>query len=138
MINEGQRFTVCWLLHKDGENPTLEHLVTMYQQDKAFFASAVKVLGKLQYGVNHSMPYTRPLKGKNAKGLYEARVLGGKRRQLARFPFIYTGSSEVVLLYGFTKDDGQAPPKFVERAKLYKELLEEGTLSYEETDLTQF
>jgi hypothetical protein len=138
MIFEGLTFTVCWLLHNNGDNPTLDHLLEMLAVDKAFFASAIDVLGKLEEGRFHKMPWTRPLKGKAAKGLFEARVLGGPNRQLARFPFCYTKSQEVVLLYGFTKDDGDAPPKFVEKAKLYKDLIERGELRYEEADLSLF
>lgn len=137
MINEGTSFVVCWLLHNNGGNPVLEHLLSL-QPDRAFFASAVDVLGKLEHGRFHKMPWTRKLKGKNAAGLFEARVIGGPKRQLARYPYIYTKEGEVVLLYGFTKDDGEAPPQFVERARLYKELIEEGKLQYEEADIPLF
>ncbi len=137
MIPEGTTFTVCWLLHNNGENPALDHLLSL-RVDKAFFASAVDVLGKLEEGRFHTMPWTRKLKGKNAAGLFEARVMGGPQRQLARYPYFYTTDREVVLLYGFTKKDGDAPPKFIERAQLYKSLLEEGRLQYEEADLSLF
>lgn len=138
MIPEGLTFTVCWLLHNSGENPTLDHLLGLRLIDKAFFASAVDVLGKLEEGRYHRMPWTRVLKGKKADGLFEARAMGGINRQLARYPYFYTPQREVVLLYGFTKDDGDAPPDFVERAQLYKELIEEGRLQYEEADLSLF
>ena len=115
----------------------LDHLLSL-KPDKAFFASAVDVLGKLEEGRFHKMPWTRKLKGKNAAGLFEARVMGGPKRQLARYPYIYTNDREVVLLYGFTKDDGEAPPLFIERAQLYKSHIEEGRLQYEEADFSLF
>jgi hypothetical protein len=138
MISEGQQFVVCWLVLKSGKCPTLDHLEELLRVDKAFFASAVDVLGKLEQGRYHQMPWTRPLKGKNARGVFEARVIGGPNRQLARFPYFYTKNREVVLLYGFTKDDGNAPPKFIEKAKLFKELIEKGELGYEQADLSQY
>lgn len=138
MTPEGIHFKVCWLLHKNGDCPALNHILEILRSDRAFFASTIDVLGRLEDGKFHTMPWTRPLKGKAARRLFEARVMGGPRRQLARFPYIYTKAQEVVLLYGFTKDDGDPPPKFIERATLYKELIEKGELSYEQTDLSLF
>jgi hypothetical protein len=138
MIDEGTIFKVCWVLHKNGANPTLDHLLGLRSIDKGFFAAAVEVLSSLEQGRSHGMPRTRPLKGKKANGLFEARVMGGPRRQLARYPYFYTKQREVILLYGFTKDDGDAPPAFVERAHLYKDLIERGALQYEEADLSIF
>lgn len=135
---EGMTFTVNWLLHNNGDCPVLDHLESLGSSNPSFQASAIDVLKKLREGKYHKMPYTKSLEGKIAKGILEGRVMGRSSNQLARYPFIYLPNRQVVLLYGFTKKEGKAPPKFVEKAKLYKELIENGGLKYEEIDFTIF
>jgi hypothetical protein len=136
VLPEGLLLTVCWLLHKDGSCPTHEYLLEIYKQDRIFFASAIDVLRKLQEGRYHQMPWTKSLHGPDAKGMLEARVIGGPKGRLARFPFIYSSRREVILMFGFTKNDGDPPPKFIRKAKLYKELIEIGELKYEPIDFS--
>jgi hypothetical protein len=136
MLPEGLPLKVCWLIHKDESCPTKEYLVGIYAVDREFFASAIDVLSKLEIGRYHKMPWTRSLKGKDAQGLLEARVMGGPNRQLGRFPFFYSPRREVILEFGFTKKDGDAPPHFIAKARLYKELIEKGELGYEPIDLS--
>lgn len=138
VLPEGLTLEVCWLLHNNGECPVLQHLLELHSQDVAFFASAADVIRKLQQGKYHKRPWTRDLEGKDAKGIFEARAMGGPNRLMARYPFIYSPKRQVILLYGFTKTDGKPPPKFVAKAAIYKELIEKGDLSYEQIDLSIF
>ena len=132
VLPEDLELTVCWIFHRDGSCPVAEHLKGLKEHDYDFFAASLQTLLKLKTGKYNRKPLIRKLEGKQAKGLWEARIMGGKNRQFARYPFFYSKKREVVLLYGFTKKSGKTPMSFISRAGLFKELVEKGELSYEE------
>lgn len=116
--------------------PTAEYVLTLAGGDQALFGSVVDKMRKLQDSGSFGLPDTRPLKGK-AKGIFELRVLGGKR-MFARLPFILSPQREVVLLFGETKKGAQPPPDFIDRAVRYKNKLNAKKADYEEIDFTIF
>jgi phage-related protein len=64
-------------------------------------------------------PHSKPIKGKNNKGLYELR--GKFSSDISRiFYFSFTGN-RFVLLNGFVKKTNKTPEREIARARKYKE-----------------
>jgi hypothetical protein len=137
MLPEGLKFSVCWLYFANGSCPTLDYLTVLSGSDADCFSSVVDQMSKLNDSKNLRMPTVRPLKGK-AKGAFELRVIAGNSRHYARLPLVYSKQREVIFLFGETKKGRQPMPGFIDRTVNYKQLINNGEVSYAEIDFAQF
>lgn len=136
MLPEGQSFKVCWLVLDGGNCPTLDYLNYLADTDKKCFGSVVDKMQRLSDSRYHKPKAVTPLKGK-ARGMFELRVMGGKR-QYARLPFVLSSQREVVLLFGVTKKGASPPPGFINRAVDYMNKLNTQEAQYERIGFTGF
>lgn len=72
-----------------------------------------------EHGFNLREPHTKPIKGKDNKGIFELRIKFST--DISRiFYFAYTGTT-FVLLHGFVKKTNKTPARELHRARKYKE-----------------
>lgn len=64
-------------------------------------------------------PHTKPIKGKNNKGIYELRVKFST--DITRIFYFAYNSNTCIILHGFVKKSQATPPQEIERARKYKE-----------------
>ncbi len=72
-----------------------------------------------EHGPELREPHTKPMKGKDIKGVYELRVKFSTDISRVLY-FAYTGST-FILLHGFVKKTNKTPSREIDRARKYKE-----------------
>ncbi|WP_461206066.1 type II toxin-antitoxin system RelE/ParE family toxin [Clostridium sp. DL1XJH146] len=102
---------------ENGDIPVQDFLLSLPPKLRAKTFREIELLKK--HGSELREPHTKPIKGKNNKGIYELRVKFSS--DISRiFYFTYTGNI-FVLLNGFVKKTNKTPEREIERARKYKE-----------------
>ncbi len=137
MLDEGIKFTVCWLVELDGDCPTLDFLVSLIGTDKDCFYSVIDCIEKIQDQRYLKEPLVKSLKGKKVKGILELRVLGGTSRHYARLPLVYSPNREVILLFGEVKKQKEPSQSFINRSISYRNKVNNKETSYEPINIKE-
>ena len=102
---------------ENGEVPVREFLESLPPKLRAKTFREIELLK--DHGPNLREPHTKPIKGKDNKGIFELRVKFST--DISRvFYFTYNGST-FILLHGFVKKTQKTPPREIEKARKYKE-----------------
>lgn len=102
---------------ENGEVPVKDFLETLPPKLRAKALREIELLKK--HGPDLREPHTKPIKGKDNKGIYELRIKFST--DISRlFYFVYIGST-FVLLHGFLKKTSKTPAREIDLARKYKE-----------------
>jgi len=102
---------------ENGEIPTQEFLESLHPKLRAKIFREIELLKN--YGPDLREPYTKPIKGKENKGLFELRIRFSS--DISRvFYFSYAGNT-FVLLHAFAKKTQKIPKREIDKARKYKE-----------------
>jgi phage-related protein len=102
---------------ENGEVPVREFLLSLPPKMRAKAFSEIELL-KI-HGPELREPYTKPVKGKNNKGIYELRIKFSS--DISRIFYFTYRESIFILLHGFIKKTNKTPVREIDRAIRYKE-----------------
>lgn len=134
MLPNGITIKVCWM-EIDGETPLVDYIASLIAKPEDF-GSLVDAMRRLSDQRWWGKPNTLKLQGKPYKGIFELRVKSGNKYM--RAPFILTSDAEVVLMFGETKKRASPTQSFMDKARKYRDMINNKEANYEQIDFDQF
>ncbi len=110
-------YNVEFYQKENGDIPVQLFLLSLPPKLRAKTFREIELLKN--HGPELREPHTKPIKGKNNKGLFELRVKFSSDISRILY-FIYDGNM-FVMLHGFVKKTNRTPERELERARKYKD-----------------
>ena len=101
----------------NGEVPVQEFLINLPSKVRAKAILEIELLKK--HGLDLREPYTKALRGKKYKGIYELRIRFSS--DSARIFYFMLKKDKFILLNGFVKKTSKTPIREIERALRYRD-----------------
>lgn len=108
-------FDVEFYQKENGKIPVQEFIYSLSPKLRAKAFSDIELLKNL--GNDLREPYTKPIKGKENKGLYELRIKFSN--DIARVFYFTYYDNKYVLLHGFIKKTMKTPKGEIDKARKY-------------------
>lgn len=102
---------------ENGKIPVLEYLLSLDAKMRAKAFSEIELLEK--HGTSLREPYSKPIKGKKYKDLFELRIKFSS--DISRIFYFTFKNNTFVLLHGYTKKTNKTSENELNRALKYKE-----------------
>lgn len=110
-------YNVAFYQKVNGEIPVKDFLLSLNPKIRAKAFRDIELLKA--YGSELREPYTKPLKGKINKGIFELRIKYSS--EISRIFYFSHNENGFILLHGFMKKNSKTPVREIERARKYKE-----------------